>query len=200
MRERKHVLNRFEMVRRNRLNFWVLCETQTRGKEATIEIERGAEFSKCGKYRYRLWRVWGKEPCLCWLMLNPSRATATDDDPTIRRCMDFAQRWGFGGIHVVNLFALVTPHPAVLKKNGKRVGRRNDLVIQRYAGWPIVVAWGDQRFARPRARQVLSLLHGARLFCLGTTKDGNPRHPARLSRDARLVRFHPARFDITDSD
>lgn len=68
-----------------------------------------------GAYRYRLWRCW--QPTLgsvLWIMLNPSTATEAEDDPTIRRCVSFADTWGFGGIDVVNLFAYRATSPLVM--------------------------------------------------------------------------------------
>jgi hypothetical protein len=37
--------------------------------------------------------------------LNPSTADETNNDPTIRRCIGFAQTWGYGAVCVTNLFA-----------------------------------------------------------------------------------------------
>lgn len=37
-------------------------------------------------------------------MLNPSRADATDDDPTVRRCLGFASAWGYGSLLIHNLY------------------------------------------------------------------------------------------------
>lgn len=73
----------------------------------------GAKLSPDGHYRYLLWRVWDAERPLCgWIMLNPSRADAAADDPTLRRCRRFSLDWGFGGLLAGNLFAWRTAHPA----------------------------------------------------------------------------------------
>ena len=69
-------------------------------------IRRNAELSACGKYRYRLSRIWDdKKPLVLFIMLNPSTADAEQDDPTIRRCIAFAKNWGYGGFMAGNLFA-----------------------------------------------------------------------------------------------
>ena len=66
----------------------------------------GAIISDCGKYRYQLWRKWDPSlPVVLFIMLNPSQADASEDDPTIRRCINYAKSWGYGGIYVGNLFA-----------------------------------------------------------------------------------------------
>jgi hypothetical protein len=66
----------------------------------------GAVLSDCGQYRYRLWRVWDDcLPLMVFVMQNPSTATADADDPTIRKCIGFAKRHGYGGVSVRNVFA-----------------------------------------------------------------------------------------------
>ena len=65
--------------------------------ELTDEQRSGAIISACGQYRYHLWRRWDELlPTMVWVMLNPSTADATEDDPTIRRCIGFAKREGCG--------------------------------------------------------------------------------------------------------
>ena len=81
-------------------------------------MQRFAQFSSCRKYRYVLERKWDNAlPNVLFIGLNPSRADENSDDPTIRRCINFAKTWGFGGFHIVNLFAFFK----ALSKSGDEV-------------------------------------------------------------------------------
>lgn len=148
----------------------------------------GADISSCGRYRYRLWRTWDVLlPQLVWCMLNPSTADAETDDPTLRRCTGYAKDWGYGGVEVVNLFALRATDPRQLLKSSDPVGPRNvDVITDATCGRRVVCAWGDgAEWLPPEVSQVSreTLRAGAReLLCLGTTGRGNPRHPLYLSK------------------
>jgi hypothetical protein len=142
----------------------------------------GATFDRRRRYRYRLWREWEpSRPRVLWIMLNPSTADEATLDPTIRRCVGFAKAWGFGGIDVVNLFAWRATDPRLLRAAKDPIGPANDDTIAaalRDAAL-IVAAWGTSSIVYARARDVrrLAARLRKRLFCLGTTKDGEPRHP-----------------------
>lgn len=147
-----------------------------------------------GPYRYRLTRSWGGDPGkLVWIMLNPSVADAVADDPTIRRVRGFSETWGFGGFTVVNLFAEIQTNPGMMGMTCDPVGPENDDYISRAAQGAerIVCAWGaglrPEHAARPKG--VLGMLLGAPLHCLGTTKEGHPRHPLYVRGDQGFVPF-----------
>jgi hypothetical protein len=159
-----------------------------------------AIISPCGQYRYRLEREgdmvesYFADP-LPFIMLNPSTADATLDDPTIRRCRAFAKALGYAGIVVVNLYALRSTDPTKLWQHADPVGPDNDtwLIDAAHRSPEIVCAWGAN--ARPdRVAYVAEILKsaGARLRCLGTTKDGAPRHPLYVGGDQPLIDWSPA--------
>lgn len=120
---------------------------------------------------------------MCWIMLNPSTADAALDDPTIRRCIGFSQRWGFGGLVVVNLFALRATDPKELLKHRSPIGDRNDAFIKMaIEGCALTVcAWGTAGNFMQRDEQVKNLLNGHKPVHLGLTKNGHPKHPLYLS-------------------
>lgn len=153
----------------------------------------GAQISACGRYRYALWRRWGGEHShvVCFVMLNPSTADALQDDPTIRRCIDFAKRWGFGALVVANLFALRSTDPEGLLSADNANGTGNNNWVARCSAVArmTVCAWGSPSSARlrvlvnERRDDVAGILRNRKLWCLGTCKDGNPRHPLYLAAD-----------------
>lgn len=100
-----------------------------------------ATISPCQKYRYALGRCWdhaGKR--VVFAMLNPSVADATADDPTIRRCIRFARKWGYGSLEVVNLFAWRATDPKELRIAADPIGLDNDAEIVQAANGRVVCA------------------------------------------------------------
>ena len=152
---------------------------------------RGAVFSPCGRYRYTLERRWADGPMLLWVLLNPSTADAQRDDPTNRRGIGFSRQWGFGACVFVNLFAFRSPRPSEMKAAVWPIGSDNSshILDQAEKADRIVVAWGTQGPHRNRDRAVLALLSEYKLFCLGTTNVGHPRHPLYLRGDTEMVAY-----------
>ena len=163
-----------------------------------FEIRREAQISACAKYRYHLVRHWddGAQP-LPIIMLNPSIADASIDDPTIKRCMAFARREMFGGIRVFNLFAFRATDPAKMMAAGDPIGPENDQHIEdaldRSASsrLPVLAAWGVSGKHLGRAQAVMAMAKriGANMQCLGKTQGGDPRHPLYVKRDSPLIPF-----------
>lgn len=149
--------------------------------------------SPCEKYRFYLGRWWADGLNCLFIMLNPSTADDSTDDPTIVRIIDFARRWGCGSVSVVNMFALRATSPSVMKAHSDPIGPDNNYWIERClraADGPIVVAWGNHGTHMDRDLEVAELIVGYDVKCLGITKQGQPRHPLYLPKDAPLQPFN----------
>lgn len=148
-------------------------------------MESAAIISECGTYRYSLTRKWGPGKTLVFVMLNPSTADASVDDPTIRRCIGFAKNYGYDAIEVVNVFALRATDPKELYSHLDPIGPENDKYIVKATEGvdnTTILAWGTHMDNFDgRVSRILVLLGTKPVFCLGTTKSGQPRHPLYLS-------------------
>lgn len=153
-------------------------------KSATQSVRKDAALSVCGRFRWWLLREWadGRPETVAFVMLNPSTADATLDDPTIRRCMGFARTWGFARLLVANLFPLRATDPDELLTAEDPTGGPDGVeVLGQVARCErVVAAWGSSsiptRFAG-RREEVLAILAAGPVWCLGRTADGQPRHP-----------------------
>lgn len=164
------------------------------------EIQSGAIISPCGRYRYHLWRVWDEcLPCLCLVMQNPSTADATDDDATIRKCVGFARRGGYGGISVRNVFAYRATDERELLTVADPFGPDNEahLLAVRDVSMltRLVVAWGNRfggkRLAHHYTRAAVTLSLSSP-YCLGTTKSGEPKHPLMVGYATEMTKWRMA--------
>ena len=160
-----------------------------------------------GGYRYALFRdidcnhegtlikdCPGQPKLVVFIMLNPSTATAEQDDATIRRCIGFARSWpGYGKLTVLNLFAFRATRPKALKLSADPIGKLNNDAIYIHTDQAdlIVCAWGVHGALYDRGEQVVKGLQarGLELHCLGLTKDGHPRHPLYVAGNTEPIPF-----------
>ncbi len=144
-----------------------------------------AVYSPCERYRYALTRIWDEgERRLTFIMLNPSKATEVQNDPTVERCERRARTLGYGAFRVVNIFAWRETDPIALKRAVEPVGPANDNAIVAAVHWAddILCGWGAHGAHQGRGAAVAGLLGAANpLFCLGETQAGHPRHPLYIA-------------------
>lgn len=146
-----------------------------------------AIFSADQQYRYLLTRlvgVKGKSRGVFGVMgLNPSTADAFQDDPTIRRCMGFAERAGFRQLIMLNMFALRATDPSRLLRVEDPVGPWNTEHVRKYSSLcdMFVCAWGTNvaRIPEEKWKSVRNAIEPLKM-CFGVTKDGYPKHPLYL--------------------
>jgi hypothetical protein len=157
-------------------------------------MARSAILSDCGRYRYELRRTWGDGGPVNFIMLNPSTADDTADDPTIRKCVGFARRWGFGGIIVTNLFAWRSTDPKGVGTKPEHGGPENlwHVVAAAREARRVVCAWGAQPKVGACVLFTMTVLREAGItpYRIGPpTKDGHPSHPLMLAYSRPLEPF-----------
>jgi len=158
-----------------------------------------AIFDPTEKYRYLLTRSWPSlemNGTVTWVMLNPSTADAYQDDPTIRRCISFSQNWGYSGLIIVNVYALRSTDPKGLLTIQDPIGRENPMHIQNaiQSSQLTIAAWGAFKVSNQTCKlglpnEVYNVLRQAELHCLGTTKEGYPRHPLYIKGSTKPQRL-----------
>lgn len=164
-----------------------------------------ARFSDCMTLRYRLARScfgaqggepppWDVSPTfsrnrVVFIMLNPSTADAFILDPTVRRCMKFAQADKADVLEVVNIFPLRSTDPAALYTWTRSLpgpaweainAANNAQIVAAAAGARLVIAaWGRHGAHLMQGTTVRELCHkhDIKLYHLGLNKDGSPKHP-----------------------
>lgn len=174
------------------------------------QIERVTQFSECRRYRYTLWREWDTldmfEGCndgergeairheyLMVIGLNPSTADETKDDPTIRKCIGFAKRWGFGALCMTNLFAWRDTKPENMKKSPEPIGMDNRYWVAKCAAGAAMVlaAWGKNGSHLGQENKVAMWIRdvGVKMFCLCKNNDGSPMHPLYVPYETKPIDY-----------
>lgn len=177
--------------------------------------DRKTVFSHDRRYRFTLWREWGdrylknfcppdphhlhlpgrQDEFVQFIGLNPSTADETTDDPTIRRCIQFAKDWGFGALCMTNIFAFRATDPYAMLQAKDPIGQDNNAWLTAIASQAdmIVCAWGAWGTHLNRGNAVLKLLAGttaaSKIYCLGKTRGGHPKHPLYLSKTSQPIKL-----------
>jgi hypothetical protein len=150
-----------------------------------LQNNSGAEFSRCRRWRYLLWRRWDEaKPAANFLMLNPSTADEVKLDPSCTRARNYAEKWGYGALVVTNIFAWRATDPEEMKAVRDPVGRGNDAAILRAARECAIVvcAWGNHGAHLGRADEIVAFLlsRNVKLNYLRRNGAGHPAHPLYL--------------------
>lgn len=158
----------------------------------SVNISMQTVFSQDRLHRYTLWRdidMLGDRGFCAFVCLNPSTADEQQDDPTVRRCIDFSKRWGFRAFVMLNIFAYRATDPSVMKAAADPIGAANDFHLKAVARRAdlVVAAWGNHGDFMGRGKQVFSMIPN--LYALKVTKTGNPQHPLYLPKASKPFRY-----------
>jgi len=169
-----------------------------------------ASFSSSGLYRWSLSRRLNNNiSTIIFIGLNPSKATLTRNDPTLRRLINFSFSWGYGNLTVVNLFARICSSASFIRRCNDPIGKENDQELSfRIAEWSqnpsvdVWLGWGNQGTWQNRNLQIMELLKANAIqraskfpfsrgpLSLGLTKNGHPCHPLYISKKKCLKSFY----------
>jgi len=163
-------------------------------------IRGTAVLSARGTYRYILRRYiehahGRKRFVILWVMVNPSTADAFNNDPTIRKVIEFTKRMGGTEAVVVNKFAYRAKDVKELRTALDPVGPANAMWMRKAIkeADQIIVAWGSlnklPKHLRTEHKKVSALLteFGKTPLCLELTKDGDPSHPVMLGYEREIL-------------
>lgn len=154
--------------------------------------DSGAIISDCKKYRYRLWRIWDADKGnVMFVLHNPSTADENNDDPTVRRCVNYAKSWGYGGIYICNLYPYRATNPKdLLNKPFEEISPPQNMyyINQTLKKCSLhVLAYGN-----PAIKDTTPVLFDNIYMCLGLTKKGNPKHPLYLPSNLMPINLNNA--------
>lgn len=175
-------------------------------------LDSGAVIAEGNTHRYSLWRTWNYNlPRIMFIGLNPSRADAVYNDPTITRCINFAAQWGYGSMYFANLFSFRTPYVHTPKIKQDVEERWEPLITNMHQAITndtdehlckmfeksncIVCCWGSWQIPgiTLRAGFILKFIEktGKTPYCFGTNKDGSPKRPLYLKSSAPIQIYTP---------
>jgi len=155
----------------------------------------GAIFNFDQTHRYILWRTWDKSLAkIVFIGVNPSKANGVNNDPTTSKCIGFAKQEGYGGVIMVNLLSVISTDPKLLTlMNRGTLNTPNSdywLGVALSMSREVIFMWGNNgEDYKNRIHQVEEMSGDNRVYCLGKTQSGMPRHIVRLPYKTKLERW-----------
>ena len=127
------------------------------------------------------------------------------NDPTITRLLSFSEKWNYGTLIVVNLFARISSSSCKIERFFDPIGKGNNEELAKWIyEWSnnplsdLWLGWGNKGVLRNRNLEGMSLLRVSSIMrssqypcaagplILGLTYKGHPRHPLYMSNQETL--------------
>lgn len=174
----------------------IILPEKTPAEIVEASAHMGAHFSVDGRHRLALWRRWkASRPMVTFVGLNPSTANHMTNDPTITRVTQFVYAWNYGGVFMANLYSLISPNPNALLGGdalctsletwARYMVESSEIVVFAWGSWPGLSDIAQRReYYLELCQQV-----GRPVYCLGTNKDGQPKHPLYLKKTTKLIKL-----------
>ena len=162
--------------------------------DVTPAINAGAEFSECGLYRYKLWRIWDESlPLVMYIGLNPSTANETSNDNTITKLCKISRHNGYGGFYMMNCYTYIATKPEKLIIDLDTNNKNNWLLKMIYESHckDVVFAWGNFPIVVQNGRDKEMIAMFPKALCLKINKNGSPKHPLYCKDDSVLIPYTP---------
>lgn len=147
-----------------------------------------AEISECGNYRNWLLVRWDETHALAAVVgLNPSKADTKRDDPTCRKCVNWARRNNYGGLLMLNAYPFRATKPRDMMAAADPFGKQSTTALVKLVSngdvAVVIAAWGGGAKHLGRGEAVKNAIceAGYDLHCFGINKDGSPLHPCYVS-------------------
>lgn len=162
-------------------------------------LNAGADFSECGRYRYKLWRIWDETlPRAMCIGLNPSTANATKTDPTITNLIKMLKILGYGGFYMMNCWPFISSKPENLKHNPVSDEWNNNLLtIVSSKCQDVIFCWGNFDIVSKKGRDIELAEMFPNAKCFGLTKSGKPFHPLAMMYAGKTNEPQLIKYEVT---
>ena len=148
--------------------------------------------SSNNEYRYALGEVQDRPNRLLFCFgINPSKATPQKLDPTARRIEKIATEHGYDSWILLNICAQRATDPNAMNEEQDLAQHKEniDIIVELLTKYSlcsdILFAYGNliskRAYLKKNLCEIISIIkrnkYGGKAYCLGTTKQGNARHP-----------------------
>lgn len=152
--------------------------------------------SDCGTYTYSLAVRWNFEnPSIVFIGLVAADTDDWQQDAELKRMAELAYAWGYGGMVVLNLFALRSNNRKDVLTHPSPIGPENDHYIELQTihyphHRPVVFAWGVALNVETRVKEIVKLFPQA--LCMGISSEGYPLTVTQAGENVKLLLYEEA--------
>jgi hypothetical protein len=144
-------------------------------------MKREATLSPDETHRYTLTRILEddlNDRTLTFILLNPSTADDTEDDPATKKCIEIAREHNFRRVEVVNLFSVIESDSQDLRDIDEPLRPENDehILAACEQADKIICGWGDEGEYMNRSSEVYNKISDNELECLRINQSGEPTY------------------------